>query len=69
MLGEADIVAKLLNCKADPFRTTINYDSMKCNFRHMGSPSAVALAAAYNHRRILRMMLSTSKSFRTPPNF
>ncbi|CAG9534407.1 unnamed protein product [Cercopithifilaria johnstoni] len=64
ILGDADIVRKLLKCHANPFRTTINYDSMKCNYRHMGSPSAVALAAAYNHRNILRMMLSAGANYK-----
>uniref|UniRef100_A0A915PNT1 BTB domain-containing protein n=1 Tax=Setaria digitata TaxID=48799 RepID=A0A915PNT1_9BILA len=64
ILGEANIVRKLLNCGANPFRTTINYDSMKCNYRHMGSPSAVALAAAYNHRDIFRMMLAAGVNYK-----
>ncbi|VDK84240.1 unnamed protein product [Litomosoides sigmodontis] len=64
-LGDADIIRKLLKCNANPFRTTINYDSTRRNQRHVGSPSAVALAAAYNHRHILRMMLAAGINYKS----
>ncbi|VDN03023.1 unnamed protein product [Thelazia callipaeda] len=62
ILGQEDIVKKLINSEANPFRTTMSYDFLRSNFRHVGSPSAIALAAIYNHRQILKMILSSGDS-------
>uniref|UniRef100_A0A915CYY4 BTB domain-containing protein n=1 Tax=Ditylenchus dipsaci TaxID=166011 RepID=A0A915CYY4_9BILA len=37
----------------------MNYESMKTNFRVFGAPSALALAAAYNHELLFEEMLTT----------
>uniref|UniRef100_F1KQV6 Ankyrin repeat and BTB/POZ domain-containing protein 2 n=1 Tax=Ascaris suum TaxID=6253 RepID=F1KQV6_ASCSU len=60
MLNNFDIIVLLINNGANPFHTSISYDSLKCNFRNTGSPSALALAAAHGHRRILRAMILTA---------
>ncbi|VDM37326.1 unnamed protein product [Toxocara canis] len=59
MMDNFDIVVKLLNSGGNPFHTSISYDSLKCNFRNTGSPSAIAVAAAHGHRRALRAMIFT----------
>ncbi|KHN82695.1 Ankyrin repeat and BTB/POZ domain-containing protein 2 [Toxocara canis] len=60
MMDNFDIVVKLLNSGGNPFHTSISYDSLKCNFRNTGSPSAIAVAAAHGHRRALRAMIFTA---------
>uniref|UniRef100_A0A915A8R0 Ankyrin repeat protein n=1 Tax=Parascaris univalens TaxID=6257 RepID=A0A915A8R0_PARUN len=60
MLNNFDIIVLLINNGGNPFHTSISYDSLKCNFRNTGSPSALALAAARGDRRILRAMILTA---------
>lgn len=58
MINEPQLVVNLMNLGADPFRSSISYDSMKCNFRNLGSPSALAIAAAQGKQEAVRKMLS-----------
>ena len=39
VLGDFEIATRLVNCGANPYLSTINYDSLKCNFRNFGAPS------------------------------
>jgi hypothetical protein len=62
MIGEYDAAARLVVCGGDPFRSSINYDAHSADFRHVGAPSALALAAAHGHRALLHMMLNKGHS-------
>ncbi|EPB66493.1 ankyrin repeat protein [Ancylostoma ceylanicum] len=51
--GCEDVVRRLLCAGADPFRSTIEYDSSKASFRSIGSPSALAIACSRGHSLIV----------------
>ncbi|KIH61618.1 hypothetical protein ANCDUO_08106 [Ancylostoma duodenale] len=51
--GCEDVVRRLLCAGADPFRSTIEYDSSKASFRSIGSPSALAAACSRGHSLIV----------------
>uniref|UniRef100_A0A1I7ZB58 BTB domain-containing protein n=1 Tax=Steinernema glaseri TaxID=37863 RepID=A0A1I7ZB58_9BILA len=58
VVGDNDMAFKLLACGACPFRSCVNYDSTKCNYRVSGSPSAVALAAARGNWPLMEVMFA-----------
>uniref|UniRef100_A0A7E4W5R9 BTB domain-containing protein n=1 Tax=Panagrellus redivivus TaxID=6233 RepID=A0A7E4W5R9_PANRE len=60
MTGDADIFARLVSCGANAFHSTINYDSLDCNFRTFGSPCALAVAAAFGRIDFVNIMLNQS---------
>ncbi|KAH7693878.1 ankyrin repeat and BTB/POZ domain-containing protein 2-like protein, partial [Aphelenchoides avenae] len=65
LVGNVAIAERLRSCGADSFASTVSYDSLKCNFRSIGTPSPLALAAANGHyelfQRLLKQVGTTSK--------
>ena len=61
MLGDSETFARLISCGANAFDSAKSYDSLNCNIRNWGSPSALAVAAAFGRREFISIMLSQSR--------
>uniref|UniRef100_A0A914YZB0 BTB domain-containing protein n=1 Tax=Panagrolaimus superbus TaxID=310955 RepID=A0A914YZB0_9BILA len=61
MIGDSETFAKLISSGSNAFNTSKCYDSLQCTIRNLGSPSALAVAAAFGRREFVSIMLSQSR--------
>uniref|UniRef100_A0AC35G8C6 Uncharacterized protein n=1 Tax=Panagrolaimus sp. PS1159 TaxID=55785 RepID=A0AC35G8C6_9BILA len=60
MIGDSETFARLISSGSNAFSSSKCYDSLQCTIRNLGSPSALAVAAAFGRREFVSIMLSQS---------